>query len=147
MRIEALDGVLNRLKASPALAEFAAQAFEKPQALHFFMGVKSERLAGDFPYVAVSASSGTIETRPGRIDEDNLSLMFGVIEQRPDQDGRNLGIAGLCQMEKLILEALAPNPICPAPAFIWDGKAKYRNDMAIQHPFYEHELMITLRGR
>jgi hypothetical protein len=156
MDFRILEAVRDRLRADRAIADYFALHF--PTATLFFaIGLKPNTEKGigmpedRFPYIAVSPLSGTTQTRPPRDDEAQVSVTWGVIEDR-FEDGAYLGVRHVLAVERLVIEALTPQPIIkPEPgrpqAWIWDGIASGVQDPGIFHPFYEADLTLKLNSR
>lgn len=151
MFVSTLVAVRNRLRADPALLAYFAARYPGC-VLSTLIGIRPDN-SGEtsipmdrFPYLAVSPMTGDKPAGPHRDRSDQLSIMFGVNDDR-EQDGVCQGVVAVCEIGELILKALEPQPIGDSPSVVWDGAARMVSDAGIFHPYYEGEIIITLKVR
>jgi hypothetical protein len=142
MRFEALVNVRDRLKNHAPLAGYLA-AHYPDAAPNWFIGAKLKPAATEFPYVAVAPTLEDKDAEPSRERRPRVSILYGVNDDAV-VDGVYVGIQRICEIGELILDALGKQPIGAAT---WDGQAQSRSDAGLQHPFYEGEVMISLKVR
>lgn len=144
MRFEVLSNLRDRLRNHEPLTDYLAEHYPDAEP-NWFIGAKLKPAADEFPYIAVAPIQEDKEKAPSVARTARVSILYGVNEDAVT-DGVYAGIRRVAEIGEMILAALAVQPI-GTPPVTWDGEAQSRSDAGLQHPFYEGEIVISVRLR